>query len=181
MSKLEYYIRKIVEGIEESSLIATVVSVEDNTCTIKTKLSDIEIPNVRLNAQKDTDEGIVIKPKKGSDVLLGALSDRDLYIAMFSEIDSIAIKIGDISCEIDKNSIVLNGNQANSYLVDINKLKGKLNKLEQEFNTLKTTLTAWVPVPTDGGAVLKSALTTWASQMLTPTTVNEIADNKIKH
>ena len=181
MNKIAEYIRQIVGEVASCHVVASVISVEDYSCTVKTKLSDVEIPGVRLNASQDPEKGILIKPTKGSDVLLGALSDVDLYVSMFSEIDTVSIKIGAISVEMSSSDISLNNNQAKSYLTDINKLTGKINGLEQELNTLKSILLAWVPVPADGGLVLKTAVTAWAAQTITPTIVSEIADKKVKH
>ncbi len=182
MNKVAKYIRQIVGDVAAGHVIATVISVEDYSCTVKTKLSDVKIPGIRLNAQQDPHKGIIIKPTVGSDVLLGALSEIDLYVAMFSEIDSVSVKIGSISIIISSNDICLNENQACSYLTDINKLVEQINEIKQDVNNLKNALVQFTPTGTlSDTASLKIIVTPWTAQLLMETTVDELADKKVKH
>jgi hypothetical protein len=90
--------------------------------------------------------------------------------------------VKDFSIKMTDSLIELNGGQKSSYLTDINKLVKKINSLENSLNALKQVLTIWVPVPMDGGAVLKAAVTSWAAQLMQPvTTVNDLKDDKVKH
>ena len=182
MNKIAEYIRQIVGEVASGHVVASVISVEDYSCTVKTKLSDVEIPGVRLNASQDPEKGILIKPTKGSDVLLGALSDVDLYVSMFSEIDTVSIKIGAISVEMSSRDISLNGNQADSYLTDINKLVQHINAVKADIRALKQGLTTFVPTGTPADtAAWGASVTPWATQPLLDSSVNDIADKKVKH
>ena len=78
------------------------------------------------------------------------------------------------------DSIELNGGD-NGGLVNVKDLTDKLNNLEKDINKLKQVFTAWTPVPQDGGAMLKSGITTWATQQLVQTQVSDIEDDKITH
>jgi hypothetical protein len=56
------------------------------------------------------------------------------------------------------------------------KSDGEIAKLAQEINTLKTLFAAWVPVPTDGGAVLKALVTPWAAA---PAVTQPVGSSKV--
>jgi hypothetical protein len=60
-----------------------------------------------------------------------------------------------------------NGNKGG--LVNVNDLVIRLNNIENDINSLKTSLAGWTPVPQDGGAALKAAAGTWFGKTLTPT------------
>jgi hypothetical protein len=51
------------------------------------------------------------------------------------------------------------------------KVLSELQKAEQDLNDLKTAITAWVPVPADGGAALKAALVAWCASPVVMTSV----------
>jgi hypothetical protein len=85
------------------------------------------------------------------------------------------------SISIIGESITFNDNVLNSFIADINKLVDKLNTLEDDVNSLKQAFTNWTPAPMDGGAALKIATTTWYTDTLTSTTVDDIKDEKLKN
>ena len=58
---------------------------------------------------------------------------------------------------LDNGNIEINGNA--DYAVAFSKLKTEFNKTNGAINDLINRLLAWVPVPNDGGAALKLALT----------------------
>jgi len=174
MTKVADYIREIAGKSDDNIFAATVMqnSVSGNTCT------------VRLNADINGETGVLITPKDKSYVLVGMLNPIDGMVLMFSEIESISIKLNDdISMVMDADKIEFNGSAKDSYLCDINAVKDKINALEQQLNNLKTVFsTTWIPAPMDGGAALKAAITTWATQTINPlTTVNDLKDDKIRH
>lgn len=95
--------------------------------------------------------------------------------------DSIRFENGSISILMD-DKITLNGGSNNSYMMKIDQVVSKLNRLENALNALKQVFTIWVPAPMDGGAVLKAAVTSWAAQLIQPVTMaNDLKDDKIKH
>lgn len=85
-----------------------------------------------------------------------------------------ALKILVICDQVTFNGGTLGG------MVKVNDLVTRLNTIEQDINVLKTAFSAWVVVPTDGGAALKTAATAWYSQQLQPTQVNQLENIKIK-
>jgi phage baseplate assembly protein gpV len=75
--------------------------------------------------------------------------------------------------------ILYNGGE-NDGLVKVNSLVTRLNNIENDINTLKGILMGWVPVPTDGGAALKTLLTASYTTLLGVTVKADIENNKIK-
>lgn len=175
-------IEKLASKSKSFGYVAQVLEVHNASCKVRILLSGLELPNVRLNAQPDKTEGLILKPSVGSKVLIDCLSDTDYYVTMYSQLDSMQLMLDGQKLFIDKNGIVLNGNQAGSYLTDINRLVDELNKIRNEINTLKQIFTTWVPAPMDGGAVLKAASAAWAGQLMQPpVNVNSMKDGKVKH
>ena len=164
--------------------VAQVSSVQqDSTCTIRMP-SGMELAGVRLRAVVNDDKDqILVTPKQHSHVLVADFSGgnlTDLAVIKFSRPQAIDINIGSSTVHIEDGQIEFNGGD-NGGLINITDLTGKLNTIERDLNALKTTLAGWTPVPQDGGAALKAAITTWATQQLQLTQNNDYQDNKIKH
>lgn len=84
----------------------------------------------------------------------------DVYpdAAALDDVDHLVIgKVGGSASIHLHNDDVCLGSDAGAGL-DFVALASKVN---QQINDLRTALSAWVPVPTDGGAALKTALSTW--------------------
>lgn len=156
-------------------VMGKVESVGNETCSVK--IADrLVINDVRLNASADGNrDNILIKPKVGSMVLMADLSGgdlRSLVVISFSAIDSLTVKFeGDVVIDEGKNE----------GLVKVVELTNRLNAIEQDNNSLKRIFSSWVAVPNDGGAALKAASASWASQTLAETKQQDIENPKIKH
>jgi hypothetical protein len=125
MNDIQELLQKIVLGNTpqlEDSLIAKVLSVSDTTCNVEIVLTEATVENVMLNVAF---EGIIVKPKKGSHVIITRLSNVDYYVSQYSKIDDIIINAD--------NDIVINGGK-NEGLVKIKELTEKLNALVSDFN-----------------------------------------------
>jgi len=94
--------------------------------------------------------------------------------------ENYQLLIDEAGIHLDGEVVYLNGDDEGG-LVIAGKTTDKLNRLESEFNTLKNLFTTWVPIPSDGAASLKTIITTFASQPMTPTTEQEISNDKVKH
>ena len=138
------------------------INTTEMTCTCTPINGDAEFFDVLLNA--DADKGFTLIPAKNSVVIVQQTSQATAYVSMVSKVDQIYLA-GD----------------ANGGLVKVQDLVSKLNNLESDLNTLKLIFSSWSPVPSDGGAALKLAAATWYAQQLTPTTVNELENLKVKH
>ncbi len=175
-------IQQIVGDQQLPASVCKVTEVQEYTCTVTRLLDGDELKNVRLSAGTDPAKGVLIRPALDSVVLVSELTEVDRFVSMFSTIESFRAKVGAMSILITEDEIVFNEARLGSNLTDIAKLVSEINKLRGELNSLKQVLTVWVPVPMDGGAVLKAAVATWASQLLQPNiTVNDLKDEKIKH
>jgi hypothetical protein len=191
-------IRKLVGTIDFDTILCTVESVDnDVTCTVKSVKTGVEYKNIKLNANINDDKGIYVFPEKDSYVLVTMLDKVQGFVSMFSDIKKVTLKIdetvdveidktvdmkigGDVKIDCDKK-IVFNGGK-NDGLVVAAKTASKISNLEGEINQLKQILTAWVPAPMDGGAVLKGAITAWAAVPIQPTTQkNDLWNDKITH
>ena len=151
---------------EVYSQVCNVTAVDLNARTLDAEPlnGDPEIYGVRLQATPSITGGIVIIPTVNSSIVVTWLSKTKAYVALCSEIDEIIINAGN-----------------NGGLINISPLVGKINAIENDLNTVKSTFSAWVPVPQDGGAALKASISTWAGQTFTPTQAADIEDEKIKH
>jgi hypothetical protein len=86
---------------------ATVVGVKGSTCTVTLNSSDLEIEGVLLMADESANEGVLLKPKKGSTVLVGCIENEvaNSFVCQYSEIESGSITIGNSAIEFDKNTV----------------------------------------------------------------------------
>lgn len=166
------YLRAIVGKDPFQTCVAIVKSVDGATCTVERVFDGMEITDVRLNCSSTENSGIVITPKQDSHVLITSIDGRYWFVSQFSSIDGITID--------SESPIVINGG-SNHGLVKIEELTQKLNAIEKDINTLKSVFSAWTPVAQDGGAVLKSAAQTWASQQLQITQQSDYEDTNVTH
>jgi len=139
--------------------IAEVVSVDGITCTVNR--NGTLLSGVRLTAYSDESTSLFIKPAMGAKVVIADLSDgnkRELSVIQYGEIESITIMGG-------KNGGFVIGS----------KLTDWMNKVAQDFQTLKTLLQD-TPIAGNGAP---------AAIQFMPTTNsvkdNDIENTKVKH
>lgn len=186
----------------------TVKSVDATKATIVVEFPHLEteatctvlVPTTGANAVyylPSVDTQVVCWLESGKNLCLGAVFseadpvpedvDENTQVIQYGDsqmilkADSILLKIGSISILMD-DKITLNEGSNNSFMMKIDQVVSKLNRIENSINALKQVFTLWVPVPMDGGAVLKAAVTSWAAQLMQPiTNMNDLKDEKIKH
>lgn len=140
-------------------------SVDGNLCEVQ--IGNIAIPDVRLRASEADDDGeMLITPKVGTAVTIGSLSG-DLSQLVVLQVDHI-------------ETIVINGGKLGG-LINIEQLTEKLNTIEDDINSLKNVMSTWTPVAQDGGAALKTSVSTWAGQTLTKSQRGDYEDETVKH
>lgn len=116
-------LREAIQDISKDKLksstirLASVVSVEGETCTVMMLDSETEISGVRI--QIDPSSGILYTPSVGSNVLLARISDFDFGVLMFSELESIKFLDGSFGG-----------------VVKVIDLVDKLNAIENKINAL---------------------------------------------
>ncbi len=155
---------------------AKVTEVQNETCSIK--IGDLPLTEVRLKSVIDgKDERLFIRPRKGSDVLVGDMSGgdmRQLAVLSYSEIDEVDLKIGKQTLTIDKEGFVFNGGE-NKGMVKIEELTNKLNDLVQKFNSHTHS------VATTGTAAAQTGTATATVTRANPFNVNDFENKKVKH
>ena len=173
-------LREICKQEQIFSEVCTVDKVYDTTCDVTSVLHENPIKNVKLSAYTDAKEGIIIKPRVNSYVLVTFTDRLHGFVSMVAEIDSKSIKIGNTTLSMDKDNIIFNGGGLKG-LVKLEDLVDRLNKIEKDINSLKQDFTTWTPVPNDGGGALKTATSSWAAQQLELTKDSDIENTKITH
>lgn len=149
---------------------ATVTAVNDRMCNVTTLLGEAPVKNVRLNVITDAsvDTGILITPSLNSLVIITWLNTTDVYVSLFSQIDSI----------------VFNGGNLGG-LVNIESLTSKLNGLINTVNTLIQSYNAHThQVSTAGTAAAQTgiaAATAAAVQQATAFNQSDYEDTNIIH
>lgn len=168
-SDIKNSLRAIV-GIDHiaMSILGTVFSVDEDemTCVINPIAEGAPYLDVRLMADPDNqDTSIYFKPKVDSIVMISPQDEVTYFVSMYSEVDEVWLR-----------------GTSNGGLVKVSDLVTKLNNIENDINSLKTVFsTTWIVVPSDGGAALKAAASTWAGQTITPTVDNDIQSTTVKH
>ena len=169
-------IEQIVEGFKwllkgiETSFIATVE--EDKKTTVDVKdFNGTLYPDVRKIATENA-KGFVPKLPKGSFVIVSRISKSDdLFISMMSEIEGITL-------DVSKDIVINEGK--NDGLVKVKTLTDKINNIEDQLNTLLSTLQgvsiALAPTGTFPFAPIFSSI-----NPLVKTQKKEIENEKIKH
>lgn len=150
--------------------IVTAVDLSERTCdcTPVGGKAVTDIGGVQLMAE--VDDGWLLVPAINSNVVV-CYSERNIpYVALYSELQNATLIVA--------GKIQLQGGELGG-MVTVTALTQKLNKLEQDLNTLKTAFSTWVPVPEDGGTALKAAASEWAGDTITETMRADIENTSI--
>jgi len=180
MSEIAKYIRLIAKQYDTKPILAQVDILHETTCDVTPILGNAPYKGVKLTTSNNV-EGLLVRPKEGSLVWILEHSETEAFVLFTTEIQDFNLKVGSRSLFISEDEIIFNEALANSYFTNINKLKDKINNLESQINQLKQLFSTWVTVPSDGGAALKTIVSSWAAQSITPTTINDLKDETIKH
>ena len=95
------------------SILATVVSVDENELTCVLQDDDIEINDVRLSPVINSKQSVTIIPKVGSWVLAVRIeNDAEWMIMAADEIDKYRVTVGDLVFEMDgEKFLIKKGNE----------------------------------------------------------------------
>lgn len=139
--------------------------------------ADVQQVKIKLAADK---LGFFVIPKLESFVVVSFLSDSSGYISMVTEIDNLVIYIDSGNkLDVSSSGFIFNDGSLDG-MVKINSLITKLNNLEDLVNQFVTNFNAWIPVPNDGGASLKTIFTSNPVTPLIPTIKVDLENTKIK-
>jgi hypothetical protein len=115
------------------------VSKENSVCSVALlENEEILLESVRLQAiDSEQNNGVLFFPKIESSVIVGKIDYSDSYfVAMFSEVEEISWKLEGVErLKITASEIIFNEGSKGS-MVEIEKLKSRLNVIEQAFNQL---------------------------------------------
>lgn len=175
MNPIVKHIREIVGVTPDALFLAEITEVKETTCTVKTLLGGSELPNVRLIAAETN--GMVLNPKIGSIVLVGAITNVDAAVLMYSEIDSFKLIIGDSSVAVSTDGIVFNSGDKGG-LINVTDLVSKLNNIISIIEKLQYFTPAGSPAP-----LMLSGIPIVPDVTLQPyyIQVSQIENTKIKH
>lgn len=170
MSEKSKSISALVEIIKNKSgfnnpIVCTIKSVDTltKTCYCVPVGDYAEIPKTKI-IPDSTKDGFIIYPKVNSVVIVAFTAEGLPYISMVSEVD-----------EIHLAGVNYGG------LAKTDDVKTRLNNIETKVNQLITAMAAWVVVPNDGGAALKTAAAAFYGSSLTATTQGMISSTKVFH
>lgn len=111
-----------------------------------------------------TDGGVMTVPEVGSGAVVLWVNAAMAVVVMVEKAERIVMRGG-----------------KRGGLVNVEDLVGRMNTLEDELNSLKNAMNGWVPVPQDGGAQLKAAVTGWCTSPVAKTKREDIEDELISH
>jgi len=141
MNQIAEYIKQIANQDDMKLHVCTVNSVNGSTCDVTPISGEAPLKKVRLNANINSDLGIVITPKTGDDkyVLVYEVSPADAFVCMFSEIEQITVRIGNSSILVKDGEISFNGGN-NKGVVKVDDMVGWMNDVYADMLTLQTLL-----------------------------------------
>ena len=103
----------------------------------------------------------------GEDAIIGYFNKDVLAEAGESRIFSLDSN-GNLKAYIWlKSDGVMRMNGNSDFGIGFNKTKESIDEIKDDINALKQVFSAWVTVPSDGGAALKAGAATWFGQQLT--------------
>lgn len=151
------------EGVKQAQLRWVTVDKVDKgnrTMDVTGIVDQLEYYDVQLGMG-----ALCIYPKPGTTCLVGIIEgqETDTFLISADEVDEIAL-----------NSGTLGG------LVKVRELTERLNLIEKDINSLKQKLSGWTPVPNDGGAALKTVLSSYTSGSLKETRIEDIENEKVR-
>lgn len=171
--QLEEIIANQIDRENFYSIEGKAVNVDEQarTCDFEPIEANAPRAGIKLQSVIDGNTGFVLIPKEGSFIVVSFFDKRTGFVSLTSEIEKILI---------DTDLVQYNGG-SNGGLININDLVSQLNKIETDINTLKSIFATWVPIGGDGGAALKTLLSSFSTNSLTPTLPDDMEDNKVTH
>ena len=168
------------------SELCVVVSVTINNSkkVVKCESLNTDIVYEEVDLSAEYNNGFIIEPKVGSNVLIGFNDNNTPFVMMYSEIENIFIDV--------ETDIVINGGD-NGGVVVVGNLVNKLNALENRLNTHISEYNALVAnynahqhtsvapgYPTTPGTPPASGVVSTVTP-ITPSVVNDLENDKFKH
>ncbi|MFR9622359.1 MAG: hypothetical protein SNG97_06335 [Rikenellaceae bacterium] len=157
-------VRKTLQGEEFYSRAGKVLSVDLEGATAEVEIIGGATVDDVLLQKVASNSGVMLVPAVDSIVVVDWLDSVTAYVAMCSQVDSVALR-GD----------------GFGGLVKVEQVVASLNALERDVNDLKNLLGSAQAVPQDGGAAILLAIKSWTSSQLTESQRADFENEKIKH
>lgn len=173
----------VVVSVNESNQTCIVDSVTEN--------SDINDLEVRYNLL--VSDGEVSVPKVDSNVVVCFSDFLQPFVCSFTDLLKHIIFIGNQSYSIEENFQKFNDGKYGGIPIVKSEYDGetekgilsRINKIEGYLKTLKNNFTSWTPAPNDGGAALKTVISTpltgFSTLNITDTIESDISNPNITH
>ena len=169
-------------GFNDSAFSAEVQSVDPaaRSCSVLSISGEVETlyPNVWL--MPEIQDGLFYVPKVGSTVIVQNNKNLQPYVVMWSAVDEIKLVTGGSVMDMTGSLIQFNRG-ANEGLVNVKPAVSAWNNSENKINDLIQAISGWTPVPNDGGAALKAALSSWVASKVPVTAQSDVEDTAVKH
>jgi hypothetical protein len=113
MSELKKALRAITNTDDEVYSIVGKVTKVDKTrrvVNVQPLNGDAEILGVKLQSNESNTEGVVIFPKKGSNVVVTFLNKNTGYVALFSTVEMLEYKAKQLKISVDTEGVHLERN-----------------------------------------------------------------------
>lgn len=172
-------LRELVNASTFGFQLAKVISVSDFVCSVET-LDNVEIENVRLNAQIDGGKGVVLTPKIGSKVIMTTIDDVNFFIVQYSELEKVDVFMQETTIVITQDELVVNDGKNGGVCITPELFKN-LKKLTARVDGIIDAINTAVPVAQDGGAMLQTSMKTKLATLQDKEDFSKIENEKVKH
>jgi hypothetical protein len=177
-------LRKLVGQLPATIQVGTVTAVDGDTCTVLPQGGGAEVANVRLRPVLDEQTtGLQVVPAVNSLVLWCWLDtqQQDAAVLAVATPESATFETAAFTLALSNAGVLsLNGGSKGGVPVAAD-IATRLNNIETKLNQLITVFNTWAPIPSDGGAALKTALTAWVASTLTLTNAAQLENPDVKH
>jgi len=156
------------------------VDTAKRTCDV-TVLSDFatSVPDVQIMA--GVEDGMLLVPSVGSQVVVCIADSRTPYVSMYSQLDKVMFVVGEMGITITTDGIQINDGSLGG-LIKIEDLVTKLNNLENIVNDLITKYNAHThPYVNVAAPATTSPTTSLETDTLTPTQKADLENAAVTH
>lgn len=176
----ELMVRRLMQGVKIGSGISIhigkvkEIDEKEDTCTVD--MDGLQMHDVRIHAiiDEQVTDKCTVYPAMDSYVMVLGMGDCEGMILATSTIAKVNIKTGDVSAEVSKDGVTLNGGALGG-MVKVNELTDKINELVKAFNNHTHQ------VSTTGTAAAQSGSAVAIQNKASMLKGTDYEDDKVKH
>jgi hypothetical protein len=166
---------RTLAGVKALVFSAEVLSVDEANATIDVMPfeSEAALTKVQLAAVDDLEEGLLLIPAVGSNVLVSLIGEEEdeAVVMGYSKLDKVKLKIGESTLAISVEGFTINGGALGG-LIKIETLVERINRLEERMLSHQH-LSASAGMPTSPDPATNASFST--------TQREELEDTKVTH